>query len=213
MIDTLLKHHEKSEQSGILEKLGYGKNGSTGTNELKSEHAVLTLHRPSNVDDRDTLSRILDALTAVSHNIPIVFPVHPRTKKQIELFGLDDNIIFHDLNSENKVKLERAVNCIESLGYLDFLKLLANAKFVLTDSGGIQEETTILGIPCLTLRDNTERPVTVHEGTNQLVGTDREKIIAESVNILNRRNNNAVTPRLWDGKAAQRIVQILKEIL
>ncbi len=181
MIDTLLYYMKKDSLRGSDEE----------------EYAVVTLHRPSNVDDKDTFERISRALSKIAQRIPIIFPAHPRTKKQIELFGLK--------NHYGNIKL------LDPLGYLDFLKLYSRAKFVLTDSGGIQEETTILNIPCLTIRENTERPITVELGTNVVVGTDEERIVREAEKILRGERKNKKPIKYWDGKAAQRIVRILVE--
>ncbi len=134
-----------------------------------SDYAVVTLHRPSNVDDPQVLGGILSALTHISRHLPVVFPIHPRTRKNLAEFGLRP-----PGESGGRVRF------VEPLGYLDFLRLYSGARLVLTDSGGIQEETTALGIPCLTLRENTERPVTVELGTNRVVGTDPERIVAEA---------------------------------
>ncbi len=185
MIDSLLEHLKIAERSTIREDLGVA----------ETDYAVLTLHRPSNVDDRVIFSGILGSLIAISERLPIIFPVHPRTKAKIDEFGFKDSI-----NDSN-------IRLIEPLGYLDFMRLYSGATLVLTDSGGIQEETTVLGIPCLTLRDNTERPVTIELGTNVLVGTDPEKIKRAAFEILDEENStrSASIPPLWDGKTAGRI--------
>lgn len=209
MIDTLLKHRERAKKSNILKKLGIEKGTLIDKYELKTNYAVLTLHRPSNVDNKDTFQNILEALKIVSREIPIIFPIHPRTKKQIKKFGFYNYLFFPSLNSTNPMNLKNSINCIDPVGYFDFLHLMANSKLALTDSGGIQEETTILDIPCLTIRANTERPVTITQGTNVLVGTDKEKIVTESLNILNGGGKIGRIPKLWDGKAAERIVEIL----
>ena len=188
MIDTLLKNRKKAENSKILEKL----------NLEKKNYATLTLHRPSNVDVRGTFENLLDAFTEIQNKIKIVFPMHPRTEKKIEEFNLREKI----------TEMKNFIT-IKPLGYLDFLNLIANSKFVLTDSGGIQEETTVLRISCVTLRENTERPVTVTEGTNIVVGTNRDKIIKESLNIIEGKGKKGRIPELWDGKAAKRIVDII----
>jgi UDP-N-acetylglucosamine 2-epimerase (non-hydrolysing) len=192
MIDTLLVNKAKADQSSILEIFAL----------RPREYVMLTLHRPSNVDVRETFLRILDALKEIQMHLPIIFPIHPRTKKRIDEFGLTSRV-----ESMSNLRL------IEPLGYLDFLKLMTEAKLMLTDSGGIQEETTILNIPCITLRENTERPVTVQQGTNIVVGTNPERIMKESLNILNGEVSSAKTPDLWDGKASERIVNILIENL
>jgi UDP-N-acetylglucosamine 2-epimerase (non-hydrolysing) len=188
MIDSLLEHLKLAERSTVRQDLGI--NGT--------DYAVLTLHRPSNVDDRQTFSGILDALIAIAEKLPIIFPVHPRTKAKIEEFGFAHTI------AESNIQL------IEPLGYLDFMRLYSGARLVLTDSGGLQEETTVLGIPCLTLRHNTERPITIEMGTNVLVGTDPEKIKLAADEALNRHGNSETKiPPLWDGKAAVRICDVL----
>jgi UDP-N-acetylglucosamine 2-epimerase (non-hydrolysing) len=183
MIDTLLACREKCEQSKILDELGLGPQG----------YAVLTLHRPSNVDTPEVLGPLLAAMRRLGQELPIIFPVHPRTRKALEAqsAGLGN------------------VRLTEPLGYLDFLHLLVHARMVLTDSGGIQEETTALGVPCLTLRANTERPVTVEQGTNVLVGSDPERILAAAQRVLVDPPAPGRVPELWDGQAAARIVSIL----
>jgi UDP-N-acetylglucosamine 2-epimerase (non-hydrolysing) len=165
------------------------------------DYAVVTLHRPSNVDERDTLARIIHALTKISEQLPVIFPVHPRTRRNLLEFGLAENI------ERGSARLR----LIEPLSYLDFLKLYSGAHLVLTDSGGVQEETTALGIPCLTLRENTERPITVTLGTNQIVGTDPEKITRAAAYALAQPHGVNATrerrlPPLWDGHTADRIL-------
>lgn len=192
MIDTLLSNKAKSDESRILQTL-----------ELQPEqYALLTLHRPSNVDLKEVFLRIFDAVADVARRMPVIFPVHPRTRNRIAQFGIEDRIA-----ALPNLKL------IEPLGYLDFLKLTAEAKVVLTDSGGVQEETTILNVPCITLRENTERPVTISQGTNVLVGTATEKILAATNAVLTRPKPATRQPELWDGRAAERIVKILVERL
>ncbi|HWP45748.1 MAG TPA: UDP-N-acetylglucosamine 2-epimerase (non-hydrolyzing) [Candidatus Limnocylindrales bacterium] len=212
MIDSLLQHLEKAKRTHILKKLGLiQKNLKTAPMvENLLDYAVLTLHRPSNVDDPEVFLRIIQALTGVSQHLPIIFPVHPRTRKQIAAFGYQS--FFKDLETTSVESTKGFIGMIEPLGYLDFLGLMSRAKFILTDSGGLQEETTALGIPCLTLRENTERPVTITEGTNTLVGTDPEKIIFESQKILRGEGKAGRIPKLWDGKTAERIVKILSEL-
>ncbi|UCG33159.1 MAG: UDP-N-acetylglucosamine 2-epimerase, partial [Phycisphaerales bacterium] len=160
-------------------------------------YAAMTLHRPSNVDDPAAFGRILDALEVICADMPIVLPCHPRTRKNLAALGLQPR-----LDAVPELRL------LEPLGYLDFLRLMDRSRLVLTDSGGIQEETTILGVPCLTIRENTERPITVEVGTNQLVGTDTARILAGYEKIKTGRMTGR-TPDLWDGRAAQRIAQIL----
>ena len=192
MIDSLFSQLKRAEQSTVREDLGVA----------GKDYAALTLHRPSNVDARVTFKRILEALDQISHRLPIIFPVHPRTRKRIREFG------FMDLIERN-----RNLHLIEPLGYLDFLRLYSGARLVLTDSGGIQEETTALGIPCLTLRENTERPITVEMGTNVLVGTDTERITRAAFNVLDapQDKQSKQRPPLWDGHTADRILDALLE--
>lgn len=189
MIDTLLRHRAMAEKSGILQSLGL---------DSDRPYAVLTLHRPGNVDRKNILMGIIRALRHIGKSLPVVFPMHPRTRKMLKDFGL------------GRIT---GVTMLFPLGYLDFLHLMANASFVLTDSGGIQEETTVLGIPCLTLRQNTERPVTVTEGTNTIVGTDPGRIIREAFRILSGKVKRGRIPELWDGKTAPRILRTLKKHL
>ncbi len=188
MIDTLLAHRERARASRVLDDLGVE----------PGSYAALTLHRPSNVDDRATLEGIFGALEKIATRLPVVFPVHPRTRARMREFGLEPS---------DRIRI------VDPLGYLDFLRLYSESRLVLTDSGGIQEETTALGIPCLTLRENTERPVTVSEGTNQIVGTDPERIVSAAEEILDgRRVFEGRVPDLWDGKAAVRIVDALARV-
>ena len=175
--------------------------GSGSASAFKAEHAkygVVTLHRPSNVDDPVVFGRIAGALREVSQQLPLVFPVHPRTRANMQRHGID---------------LGPAVQLVPPLAYMEFLDLWKDATVVLTDSGGLQEETTALGIPCLTLRENTERPVTVTDGTNVLVGSDAELIRAEVDRILEGRGKQGRRPHLWDGDAARRIVDVLIRVL
>jgi UDP-N-acetylglucosamine 2-epimerase (non-hydrolysing) len=192
MIDSLFRNLEFAKKSAIRHDLGLN----------EKDYAALTLHRPSNVDDVNVFGGLLDALVEISQRIPIVFPAHPRTTARISEFGFSERIE----NSNIKI--------IEPLGYLDFLNLMSNSKLVLTDSGGLQEETTALKIPCLTLRENTERPITIEMGTNILVGTNSGKIKQEAFQILNGEdfNKNAKVPPLWDGKTAERICDALIEV-
>jgi len=203
MIDTLLRHIEKARKSQIIFRLGLNKLQERSEIGDIVPYALLTLHRPSNVDNKEIFVEILKALDEIRRYIRIVFPTHPRTKKKIVEFKLDKEFPF--LNS----KKSDDFLMISPLGYIDFLQLMRNAKCVFTDSGGIQEETTILGIPCLTIRNNTERPVTVEEGTNIIVGNRKDKIINGFFKVINGGVKGSNTPKLWDGKAAQRIVDIL----
>jgi len=190
MIDTLKRNIKKSGKTSVLKRLGL----------KRGEYVTLTLHRPATVDSKKDLETVLDVISEIQKRVKVVFPAHPRTKKMIDELGLQDKVAGMD----NLI-------LIEPLGYLEFLRLVADSKFVLTDSGGIQEETTVLGIPCLTLRANTERPVTITEGTNILVGLDRDKILKESMKAAAGKGKKGRIPRLWDGKAAERIVNILLE--
>jgi UDP-N-acetylglucosamine 2-epimerase (non-hydrolysing) len=188
MIDSLYQHLERARQSQIKDRLGL----------TDTDYAVLTLHRPANVDDPLVFRGILEALQKISARVPVVFPVHPRTRRTITEFGFDEQIA-----------LTSGLTLVDPLGYLDFLGLYSGARLVLTDSGGIQEETSVLGIPCLTLRENTERPVTVTLGTNKIVGRNPERIVAAAFAAL---DGPAPTPRslpLWDGHTAERILNAL----
>ncbi len=189
MIDSLRTYAADAEKSKILETLGLG----------KSTYGLVTLHRPSNVDDAFQLARIVQALNEIGAECPLLFPVHPRTRNVLERAGIEVR--------------GAGMRLIDPVGYLDFMKLMQYSKIVLTDSGGIQEETTALGIPCLTIRENTERPVTVTEGTNRLVGTDPARIAAEARDALHHGVAKARIPELWDGKAAERIARVIAQFL
>ncbi|MFP6630562.1 MAG: UDP-N-acetylglucosamine 2-epimerase (non-hydrolyzing) [Myxococcota bacterium] len=188
MIDTLRANQAQANELDTLERLGLEAGG----------YALLTLHRPSNVDDRDTLSGLFEALEEIHRELPVVFPVHPRTSAAIrDLLG----------------GKEPALQLLEPQGYLDFLRLMSQAKFVLTDSGGIQEETTALGVPCLTLRDSTERPITIEEGTNILVGSHADAVRNAARGILDGETKAGRVPDLWDGRASARIADVLERDL
>ncbi len=191
MIDTLLKNQQKILSSNILQTL----------NIKPKEYALLTLHRPSNVDDMLSLVNIIEALEVIQHRTKIVFPVHPRTKKKLEEFGLLSRISQID-----------NIILTEPLGYIDFGKLEHDAHFVMTDSGGIQEETTVYHIPCITIRNSTERPVTILEGTNELAGSRKEKIIELATQIMDGKWKKGTIPELWDGKTSERIVNIIEKL-
>ena len=192
MIDTLLKHKDRAMALDVIEYFDV---------EPKN-FALLTLHRPANVDKPDVLAGILAGLAEIRQRIPILFPAHPRTIKQVRQYGFEES-----LTAMSNLRVT------EPLPYLEFLNLMANARMVLTDSGGIQEETTILGVPCLTLRENTERPVTVAQGTNILVGSDPQKMIDECLLILEDGGKKGNIPELWDGQAARRIMDILSKMV
>jgi UDP-N-acetylglucosamine 2-epimerase (non-hydrolysing) len=191
MIDSLQRCLPLAEKSEVTKSLGLQSRG----------YALLTLHRPSNVDDPQVLKEILDALDAIQERMPVVFPVHPRTRKQVRDFGLGDRI-------ENMP----GMRLLDPVGYLDFLALQAKAALVLTDSGGVQEETTVLGVPCLTLRHNTERPVTVTQGTNRITGPVKDRIVEAASEIFGGDPIEARVPDLWDGKAAERIADVLRSL-
>ena len=188
MIDTLIKNKEKADASLILDELGI----------RKRDYAVLTMHRPSNVDNPEVFGRILDAIDHIQRDRVVVFPIHPRTRNNLSRLGLA-----HRIDAMKNLRL------LEPVGYLDFLKLMSEARLVLTDSGGIQEETTILKVPCITMRENTERPVTIDVGANQLVGTNPNKIIEAYDRVIHDDNFHPRIPELWDGQAAVRIAEIL----
>ena len=187
MIDTLLKQRETASKLDVISRFGVTAKG----------FALVTLHRPSNVDDPAVLPGIVSALQKISQTMPVVFPIHPRTRKRVAEFGLNLD----------------GIQCVDPLGYLEFLNLTSNAGVVLSDSGGLQEETTILRVPCLTLRNNTERPVTITHGTNVMVGTDPDRILTAFNKIMSGDWKPAGPPELWDGHAAERIVAVLSSEL
>jgi UDP-N-acetylglucosamine 2-epimerase (non-hydrolysing) len=203
MIDCLVEHRKIAEKSDILLRLGLQKDGAKA-----SAYGLLTLHRPSNVDDPAVLRDILSTIATLAEKMPVFFPVHPRSLERIRQFGLGSY-----LAEEKSGAAARGIVPLPPLGYLDFLCLMDHARLILTDSGGIQEESTILGVPCLTLRENTERPVTVEQGTNQIVGRDPKKILAAAALVLGAERRAMKAPELWDGHAAERIVKILLEKL
>ncbi len=191
MIDTLVAFTPEIDASDIL----------SGLKIQPASYALLTFHRPRNVDNKENLLKIIETINELSKKITLVFPIHPRTMKNIKSFGFDnllpkENLIF-----------------TEPLGYFDFLKLIKYSKMVVTDSGGIQEETTFLQVPCLTIRPNTERPVTITEGTNQLLTLDKSQILLHASDILNGNTKTGKIPHFWDGKASKRIVETLDKIL
>jgi UDP-N-acetylglucosamine 2-epimerase (non-hydrolysing) len=187
MIDTLLTHRERATALRTPETLGLA----------RGHYAVLTLHRPSNVDDPATFEQLIDALSAIAKETPIVFPVHPRTRARVE-----------QSTSAARLVERGQLQLLDPLGYLEFIALLDGSKVTLTDSGGIQEETTILGVPCLTLRKNTERPITVTHGTNSIVGTDPTRIMEAWFRVKTEKPPTT-RPPLWDGQTALRIIDVL----
>jgi len=200
MIDTLLRNQAAADRSSILEELALA----------AGSYAVLTLHRPSNVDDPRVLGCILDAIEVIQRDMSVVFPLHPRTRGNLDRSLHDPR---SGMNLSDRVRGMRGLLVIDPAGYLDFLKLTSSAALVLTDSGGIQEETTILKVPCLTLRENTERPITTEVGSNRVVGTQPHRIIAAYRQIRSGEGRPVGVPPLWDGHAADRIARILVEKL
>jgi UDP-N-acetylglucosamine 2-epimerase (non-hydrolysing) len=214
MIDSLLAFRHKADLSPILDDLGLrnsagARNGSTnGT----ARYALLTLHRPSNVDQRDSFLNILEGLEELANSCPVIFPAHPRTQKRIAEFGFERFFSSGDRGQKGENSGSAATNgrirLVDPLGYIDFLCLMEHAAVVVTDSGGIQEETTCLGIPCVTVRENTERPITVKVGTNILAGTSKEGIRKATRQQLESKTDGSV-PEAWDGKSAQRILEVI----
>lgn len=191
MIDSLVEHLAKAKTSTVARDLGVSAQG----------YGLMTLHRPSNVDSPEILKKILAAVASIQKEMPVIFPIHPRTRKMLSQFGLDEAV--------------RAMNNLtltEPLGYLAFLKLMSEARFVLTDSGGVQEETTYLNIPCLTLRENTERPITTTLGSNRLVPLETDAIISFAQQALQGRLQRKAVPPMWDGETSTRIVDIFKSL-
>jgi UDP-N-acetylglucosamine 2-epimerase (non-hydrolysing) len=205
MIDTLKKHIGAAGQSKILKSLALKKNGKI------KKYLVLTLHRPPNVDASTILTGIIGALLELPPDAPVIFPIHPRTLKQLREFNLIKKMTYTEDISIGKIN-DKCSSIIGTppLGYLDFLCLISQASLVLTDSGGIQEETTFLGVPCLTLRNSTERPITIKEGTNLLIGNDPDRIKNITMRVMKRGIPRKKVPKYWDGRASERIVEILK---
>ena len=196
MIDTLFFNLPQAvSPADTLRKYGL----AFTDEDLERGFALLTLHRPSNVDDPQTLRRLLGSVAEVAERVPVLFPVHPRTRKQLERFDLLSFV------AEHRIAL------MQPLAYLELLGLMSRARVVLTDSGGIQEETTALGIPCVTLRENTERPITVSEGTNTVVGSDPDAIRGCVDKVFSGRGKGGRVPELWDGRASERIADVLKD--
>jgi UDP-N-acetylglucosamine 2-epimerase (non-hydrolysing) len=188
MIDCLLAQLPKTEARDTLQRFGVE----------AGHYATLTLHRPSNVDDPEVFGGIMDVLLELSQELPIIWPVHPRSRKMLGQLGL-----------AHRVEGSRGLRLTEPLGYLDMLALNRRARLIITDSGGLQEEATVLGIPCITLRQNTERPVTVEAGANQVVGNHPDRIRAAVWSILNRNGYKISIPEFWDGKTAGRVIDVL----
>jgi UDP-N-acetylglucosamine 2-epimerase (non-hydrolysing) len=192
MIDTLLRCRDVARERSVRSDLGLD----------DSPYVLMTMHRPSNVDDPDALERVVEMMQAIGSNRTVVFPMHPRTRERLEENGL-----------RGRADAIAGLRILEPLGYLDFLQLLDHAGAVVTDSGGIQEETTFLGVPCITVRDNTERPVTVEMGTNQLVALDAEAVARRVDRVMDDGGGPHRVPPLWDGEAAVRIAEILQRDL
>ena len=190
MIDSLLQHLETARSLHVPEQFGLA----------RGEYALLTLHRPSNVDDAQVLAGLVGCIVELQSHLPVLFPVHPRTRERLAAAGLLE-----------RLAAAPRVTLTEPLGYLELMSVLADARLVLTDSGGLQEETTILGVPCLTLRENTERPITISHGTNRLVGSNPDRIRAAALDVLaTPRDPEVIRPELWDGAAASRILDVLR---
>ena len=196
MIDALEACRPRWEQAPVLRRLGL---------EPTQPYALVTLHRPSNVDNPETLRRIVDALETVSRELTLLWPVHPRTKQALQR----NPRVQGRVTQEGNGAIPHGLLALDPLGYLDCLAVMSRARLVLTDSGGIQEETTVLGIPCLTLRSNTERPVTLTHGTNRLIGTNPEAIVSMALQALNESARSSDRPPLWDGLASERIIEKL----
>ena len=190
MIDTLLAHRERARAQNVAARFGVEPGG----------YGLLTLHRPSNVDDPSTFERIIGAMSTIAREVPVIFPVHPRTQPMIARSSAAQALV-----------REGALRPVDPVGYVDFLGLMEGSRIVLTDSGGVQEETTILGVPCLTLRENTERPATITDGTNELVGTDPTRIL-DAWRRARSGTERKGPPPLWDGRAAERIIDVLRSL-
>ena len=195
MIDCLERYRPLWEHSDVRRRLG--------VEDL--DYGVVTLHRPSNVDDPAMLERLMEALADIGRQIPLVFPVHPRTRQRLVTLDVPLASSIKDPGMKGK-----GILCVEPLGYVDFMALAAGARIVLTDSGGLQEEATVLGVPCLTMRESTERPATVTDGTNRVVGTSAARIVEEAWRVLDEPTPAAKRPALWDGRTSERIISILQ---
>jgi len=189
MIDSLTYYLPKAEKSKILEEFDL----------VKGNYVLVTFHRPSNVDGKEELTKLINFLNKIAEKRKIIFPIHPRTRNNISKYSLN-----HSIN--------QSVNLCDPIGYIDFLSLIINAELIVTDSGGIQEESTYLGVQCITLRTTTERPITVDVGTNQLIGLDLNKAEKACLEVLNGNKKEGSTPEFWDGKTAERIVEILMSV-
>ena len=217
MIDSLLTFQDQADRSPVLQELGLRNPALVaGSANAIEPYALLTLHRPSNVDHRETFLSILEGLSDLAKTCPIIFSAHPRTRKRVSEFRLEHFFNSMEANKQSdgarSVSQRIGIRLLEPQGYLDFLCLMKNAALVVTDSGGIQEETTCLGVPCVTVRENTERPITVTQGTNIIAGTDKEKI-KEAIMCQRTRHRKGTVPPKWDGKAGTRIVAAIVQEL
>jgi UDP-N-acetylglucosamine 2-epimerase (non-hydrolysing) len=203
LIDTFLRYRSKAQESTILQDLQLVSGAAV------KPYAILTLHRSANIDDSRVLSQMLDAFLEISKHTPVIFPAHARTLKRIQDEDLSDYFVDHFVQDPEPWDARVRIRLIPQLGYLDFLRLMSEAKVVLTDSGGVQDETTMLGVPCITLNDSTERLVTLEQGTNVLAGSNPEKIITEFNRAYYDRCKSSPSLRYWDGNAAKRIIQVL----
>jgi UDP-N-acetylglucosamine 2-epimerase (non-hydrolysing) len=217
MIDSLVAFRDKARLSPVLDTLGLRRSDSAvGSTDGATRYALLTLHRPANVDQPESFRNILDGLDELTKTCPVIFPVHPRTQKRITEFGYE-RFFFHQSPSENgskpmPMRADGRICLVDPLGYIDFLCLMEHAAVVVTDSGGIQEETTLLGVPCVTVRDNTERPITIKAGTNVLAGTAAHGIRQATRKQLEARTIGKI-PEAWDGKSAERILEVISRAL
>ncbi len=196
MIDSLLSHAAKAKSLDTYQKMGLS----------RRNYAVITIHRPTNVDDRETFVGILSAFREISKEKPLIFPMHPRTKKMLHSFKLQEYV--PPLENAGGVPTS-GLWATEPLGYLDFLNLNMNAEFIITDSGGLQEESTVLGVPCITVRNNTERPITCEVGTNMVIGNDQKEIVTCAQVVMKKPGRKSSIPEKWDGRASERIVQVI----
>ncbi len=220
MVDTLLKHRVRAQEAPLVSRMRLFQEQTLAEGSARKRlgmkpglnYGVVTLHRPSNVDHQATFAGIIKALRQVAKGLPLLFPIHPRTLTQLKVFGFDKLVSFEYFSNSGLIHPDQQLILLPPLGYLDCLWLISNAKVVLTDSGGLQEETTALGVPCVTLRHNTERPITVTEGSNVLAGTD--PICIKKTSIRQLKSSKACRrPSLWDGRAGKRIVNVLLRVV